>query len=211
MPNPISQVCRDANIFLANAGMPVLSERPALAVLAMDAIATWSNVENFLLNIYIALAGGNKSDAATMFLAIEGDGPRTAAITALADRNLDALRREMLRAIVRTAVTYSKDRHKLAHWVWGLSPNLPDALLLANPRVLASLDVQDRDAFTNNVFVYRQADFERITANNTRLCGLGALFRLVLQGDFDESHPLYAQLSREPEIAEVISRRAQQD
>src|SRR2546422_785302 len=53
MPNPLSRVKPDASVWLGNAGHRALATRPHLAILAMEAIGSSSNVENFLLKLFI--------------------------------------------------------------------------------------------------------------------------------------------------------------
>jgi hypothetical protein len=79
MPNPISAVNANANIILGNAGDRLLARHPDLAVKALEAIASWANVEGFMLKLFIKLLGGNDSIAASIFLALEGQSAKTAA------------------------------------------------------------------------------------------------------------------------------------
>ena len=93
-----------------------------------------------MLRLYITLAGGASADAATVFLTIESDGARKSAITALADRRLDEEQKRLFWAILKIMGQRARYRHKLAHWVWGFSKMLPDALLLADrPRFWARI------------------------------------------------------------------------
>ncbi|AXW64707.1 hypothetical protein CJO94_24440 (plasmid) [Ralstonia solanacearum] len=62
MPQPLSRVTPEAGIVvIGNAGDRVLARHPDLAVLAIEAIASWSNVESFMLGLFVELFGGHVS------------------------------------------------------------------------------------------------------------------------------------------------------
>ena len=54
MPQPLSKVISNASIFIGNAGDRPLARHPKLAILAMEAIASWSNVESFMLSLFMS-------------------------------------------------------------------------------------------------------------------------------------------------------------
>src|SRR5450755_471953 len=58
MPQPLSRVRADAGMYIGNIPDDTLSKRPQLAVLAMRAINSWSNVEAFLLRLFVSILGG---------------------------------------------------------------------------------------------------------------------------------------------------------
>ncbi len=206
MPQPLSRINPNAGVVIGNAGDRPLSRHPELAVLALEAIASWSNVEAFMLRLFIQLLGGNESLAASVYLALEGQSAKTATIRAAAEKALEArpAERGVLEAVLGIAKSNERDRNKLAHWTWGDSPAIPDAVLLVDPRAtLAELD-------RSEVFVYRAQNFQSITRANDRLCGFGLQLKFVLAGHVaDRDGRLLARLSAEPEIAERIERQAQ--
>ena len=106
----------------------------------------------------------------------------------------------------------AKARDKLAHWVWGASRQLPDALLLANPKALASLDPKSEtytDDLAKEVWIYGASDFAEIIEGNNQLAEFGARFRHIIN-----RHPanrrdiLYLGLCAEPVLADILNRRA---
>ena len=57
--------------------------------------------------------------------------------------------------------TNEKSRNKLAHWTWGDSPDIPDAVFLINPK--SSIGDLDK----SEIYVYKEQDFVSIIeANN---------------------------------------------
>lgn len=202
MPQPLSRVAPNANAEIGNVGMRSIRSRPALALLAIEVISTWSHVENFMLRLYLDMAGGHETDAAAVYLAMDTANAKTKVVTTLAERRLSPDNQKLLRAILRLVKSYQLDRDKLAHWIWGTSPDLPDAVLLFDPRHVA----MTRD----KIFVYRENDFEASRQKFERLAHLGSLFRFVI-GDHPANREgrLYAQLCAEPEIAGILNRLAE--
>ena len=133
-----TRVLPNASVIIGNAGDRPLARHPELAVLALEAIASWSNVEGFLLRLFMQLLGGNESLAASVYLTLEGQSAKTNAIRVASANVLRDRPRELalLEAILAIAKTNEKDRNKLAHWTWGESPDLPDAVLLVDPHAM---------------------------------------------------------------------------
>ena len=76
MPQPLSKVCENASIIFGNAGDRPLLRHPQLGALAMEAIASYSNVENFMLHLFVVLLGGNNALAMGIYLALDTKGPK---------------------------------------------------------------------------------------------------------------------------------------
>lgn len=218
MPNPLSKVLPHAPLFLANVGDYPLKHNEHLARLAMEGIASWANVESIMLRLYLILAGGPEAQAAAVFLSIESDGARKSAIAALADLALDDEQKKLFRAMLKVIERRSKARHKLAHWIWGFSPALPDALLLADPRMRNTSPALTRpidsseafDAYAkaiyDHVYVYTEQDFLKIVRDNDKAAGMAHSFTWIIEG-----HPMNAngrlsrEIAEEPEIAEILN------
>lgn len=207
MPNPLSRVAPRASIIYGNIGDNPLAHNPELAFLAMQAIATWSDVEQFMLRLYVTLAGGAKSDAAALFLALESDGPKNQAINTLAERKLDKQNQAVLATIQKLASTQYKKRNALAHQTWGWSPNLTDALLLVDPRVTVVWDFHDNDKeIRDHVMVYKKPELLSIIKDNQRVAGMGMMFTTIISPSQNPRilETLSQKLYSEPEIAEKL-------
>lgn len=202
MPQPLSRVQPSATIIFGNAGDRPLARHPELAVLAIEAIASWSNVESFMLSLFIQLMGGNDSMAASVYLALEAQSAKNAVINTASQIALQGRDQELsvLRAILRITKTNEKERNKLAHWTWGDSPDVPDALLLVNPRTAI------RELDRSDIYVYKAPDFQTIIQANDRLCGYGMKFNFILQGHVaNRDGRLLAELFSEPEIQHKLA------
>jgi hypothetical protein len=140
-----------------------MRRHPHLAILVSESIASWTNVESFMLQLFVELMGGHADKAATVFLALETQSAKTQAINAIIP-SLPEEQSNVLRAILAIAKTNQKSRDKLAHWIWGYCTSLPTALLLLNPKVAVRDDLDLSD-----VYVYFERDFvDIIQANNRR-------------------------------------------
>jgi hypothetical protein len=209
MPQPLSRVQPDASIILGNAGHRPLAERPTLGILAMEAINSWSNVELFLLNLYMRLCGGDTALAAKIYLSLEIQTAKTAVIRAAVTSLPEQKIQDLIMAVIRIADTNRRHRDKLAHHIWGISPHskLLDALLLADPKALIKDDI-DR----SQVFVYRENDFINIIEANDRLCGYGLSISFILDGHTANANGrLFDELCNEHEIQEKLNPPASKD
>lgn len=189
MPNPLSRIPGSwGHIELGEVGTGTLSSRPALALAAMECIATWSHVENFMFDFYADLAGGVKTDAAAIYFALTGAAPKREVVATLAKRKLDPSRLELFGALTRLTKAGQKERDRLAHWIWGTASGLPDALLLADPR--------DEAHSSETILVYTQRDFDTIRRQFERLAKLYFNFRFVARA-MDQSQEIFDALSAE--------------
>lgn len=195
-----------ASVIVGNVPHRTLSERPALAVLVSEAIASWANVETFLLELFVEMLGGNASMAARIYLKLEIRSAKTAAITEAIDSIADPKLARRARAIVQISKSRQKERDKLAHHQWGISlhPALNDALLLVDPKTIVGGNLDPAD-----VYVYRASDLQNIIDANDRLCGYGQTLLFILR-----DHPanrggqLYEKLCNESEIRDRLDRLA---
>ncbi|MCA3272752.1 MAG: hypothetical protein ING24_03395 [Roseomonas sp.] len=202
MPQPLSRVMPSAIVIMCNAGDRPLNHNPELGLLAMEAIISWSNVERFMLNMYLKLMGGSQDLAAVSFLAQTTQNAKEASINAVAKHVLDEKYFELLRAILTASKPGQLGRDKLAHWTWGYSPNIPDGFLLADPRNTHT------DFDRNLIFVYKKQDFIDIIKLNDELCGFGLRFRGILTGHIaNKEDKLYHELCSEPLLRDKLPRR----
>ena len=202
MPQPLSRVMPNASVMIGNAGDRPLLRHPQLAALAIEAIASWSNVENFMLKMFTELFGGHESLATDIYLSLENQSAKTASINAAANNVLKEKPEELavLKAIISISKTNEKSRNKLAHWTWGDSPNIPDGVLLINPK--SSIGNLNK----SEMYLYKENDFTSIIEANDKLCGFGLRFNFILKGHVaNRDGNLLKELQEEPEIKERLS------
>jgi hypothetical protein len=111
-----------------------ISLRPQVAIKIAECIAAWTEIET-LLGLFLSfLLHATPKAALAMYAGVENRAAQlrmleTAASAELPQDHYDVIA-TLFTAYVRPAM---KERDKLAHWCWGHSPDLPDALLLTEP------------------------------------------------------------------------------
>lgn len=184
MPRLLYDVDPNAGVFFNNVGVYPMRERPHVAAAAMEVIASWSTVESFMLGVYLHFAGGSRSVGADIFLALRSVSAQRAVLKRIT-KSLSEEEQKIFKAILRLVEKRVEPRNLVAHGVWGFSPSLPDALLVADARDLADMDAARDDArkfIARNTYVYTLNDLRAITRDNEELAGFGFKFKWILEG-----------------------------
>jgi len=111
--------------FAANA----LAERPQLAALVGECIAFWSQVEAHIAILLSAIMKAETAITATVFLSIRNSRAQREALTAAAEIGLSGRELEMFRAIAIVYQSLDNQRADLAHGIFAVSEDLPEAVL----------------------------------------------------------------------------------
>jgi hypothetical protein len=136
MPKPLSQVKHSGTIYIGNNKDHPSKHRPELALLAMKVISAWSIMESFLSGVFVQMLGANPAPAVAMFNALTSTAAQNASLRAIAQTSLSKRNQELFEAIQIAVSKLAKHRNIIAHWVWGHTSSLPDAVLLCNPAAL---------------------------------------------------------------------------
>jgi hypothetical protein len=207
MPQPFLRVAPPgSNIVLHSAEESIFPKTPELSLLALSAISSWSKVELSLLRVFVQLMGGAESLSAAIYVSLETQSAKNAAINAAAQHALKERQEEhqLLRAVLSISKTNQKFRDKLAHWVWGYSQGVPDVLLLADPRGNYG-GVHKKD-----VLVFKAIDFEQAILANQRLetyCWQ-LDFVIAVQTSTPKRNSIFNRLATAPEVADAMRRLA---
>ena len=207
---PLSRVNRGANIIMGNAGIrpTPLEARPEIGLLAMEVISSFSTVELFMLKTYMALAGGPKTVAARMYAALETKSAKTQALRAVAEV-LPEDSKSTLQALLSWVKSNQSIRDKIAHGIWGYSPQIEDGLLLCNSRSLA-LNPENIDL--EQIFVYKVIDFVNATKSNVDLAATGGMFGRIAEDSLSRiSKEMYKIIRADPIIAEKLRRQQEKN
>jgi hypothetical protein len=149
--------------------------------------------------------GGSQHVAARMFLALNTRAPKNAAITAVAKTTLSSWQFEIFEVIANSSKSAQRKRDKLAHWVWGYSNDLPDALLLIDPQHLPldhhpfglGYQLDNLATRASEILVYDEGDFRTIAADLKELARAAEMFRLSLARPYQWSATqLFSELNR---------------
>lgn len=134
MPQPLSSLGNKISYSIGNNTDSPSTHRPQLALAAMNVLAEWSILESFLLGLFTQMLGENPRPAAAIYGALTSDTSKRAALRAVAKVALrNQQEKDVFEAILDLYKTCAKHRNKIAHWIWGWSKELPDAVLLMDP------------------------------------------------------------------------------
>lgn len=137
MPQPLNRVVPNAHAFL-NAN--VLSDKPDLAILVAKIFATWAWIEHELSLLLIRILGADADAALAMFSVLTSQSLQMMALEKAAKAALPTDDHNIFLAALAVTNSAQAPRNHLAHWVWGGCEQLPDALVLANPKILKNQD-----------------------------------------------------------------------
>lgn len=160
MPQPLSRVKPGATV---RQRPSILDHLPAkYAQLVAAIFSHWSLVEYRLSVLLVRILGADAEPALAIFATLEAQHLRFRAIEAAAKAALEEKEYDVFKATMTVANSVQTPRNQLAHWVWAHSPELPDALLLAEPK-----SAKDRDREFTRALESGETDSEKISALNT--------------------------------------------
>ncbi len=200
-----------------------MAKRPKLAMMIAHCIAQWSEIEIHLGALLALILHANEKAAVAMYAGVENRAAQLRLIDAAAEASLPTEYYNaisvLLTAIVRPA---TKERDRLAHWTWGYSDELPEALLIAEPEhtlrsLMEALKTQQKspgkDVPVNfdKIHVVRQGDLIRTLK---RFWSAKDHVRLAMGAVWEPNTPqlraeLLQRLSSVPEIQAGLIRQAE--
>jgi hypothetical protein len=97
-------------------------------------ISIWSSIEGLTASIVLWALGADVKVAAAMYSAITSAPASNAALKTAVRLGLKPKYAELFNAIWTISGELGEHRHRLAHWYVGYSSDIPNALLLLNPK-----------------------------------------------------------------------------
>lgn len=210
---PLSRVMPNANVTFGE--NDTMQQRPELAVFVAECITQFANLES-LLGLSLALIlDANQKAVLAMYSAFDSRASQMKLLKAATESELEKLHSDIFDAIITHFVRpVMRDRDKFAHWVWGYSTDLPDALLLMEPRERTPLHAEAINPTSpiawdySKIFVIRKDDlaralgrfhtaieiYKRFTATNWKF------HTTEIRAEWID------ELSNEPQIREVLDR-----
>jgi hypothetical protein len=138
VPKTLSEVKPTASVDLSPRA---LDGKPTLSEIVCRVIALSSDIDLQTRMLIVRVLGVQAEAAIAIFDTIGADHWREKALRAATKAQFpDAV--PVLDVVLRMALAAQQERHKLAHWIWAKSPELPDALLLADPTHLRKRDIE---------------------------------------------------------------------
>ncbi|HXZ00542.1 MAG TPA: hypothetical protein VEI03_11115 [Stellaceae bacterium] len=220
-PQPLSSKRRSAKISLDPAA---LSRHPQLAACIATIVAYWSRIEATLGSMLGAMLGGEARPSIAMYQAILNTQTQMAVLEAAAKVALSPNNLRVLNALIWLCKRAGAHRHKVAHWLWGDSQDLPNRLILVDPDAIREHDKAMSDvaaAFArgevpvalpkidlNLAFVWEEKDFTEAIQELLTVYHLALRFSaLLLDGGKTENPSIAAQrmqLLASPQIQEAL-------
>ena len=109
-------------------------KRPYVQARIARVIAIWAGIESLTVNVLLNALGGDIRIASEMFLSVTSGAASRAALKTAIRLGLPPDRAAIFNAIWTISGELVDDRHKLAHWIVGYSKDIPNALLLLDPK-----------------------------------------------------------------------------
>src|SRR5262249_28344491 len=182
MPQPLNRVITNGE-FSAIGIRPnesgILDDKPELAKLVASIFGLWASIEHSLSLLLVSVLGADVEPAIAMFATLTAQRQQMGALEAAAKAALSPNDFDVFRAAISMTGRVQTPRNHLAHWIWGTCKQIPDALLLAEPKaqkdrerelILAleqagGLEVKEIINLERynpaTVLVYRRGDLER--------------------------------------------------
>lgn len=186
MPQPLSRVCPNASYTIDITENNSLASRPEHALLIAQCIGAISEADHICGLILACMLGADAHVALAMYDSPNSASMKRGLLNAAADVSLDAQDREILCALSRETKASFNERNDFAHSRWGISDELPDAILMVPARgytdyvdnkssshAFALASLVDR----NRVMVYRKNDLENSLKAAQRTAKLYGMFR----------------------------------
>ena len=175
---PLSRVKPDAQSMWGSSN--TMSFRPKIAIKVAECIAEWTEIETGMA-MFLGFLLHTKADTAiSMLISLENRAAQLRMIDAAAKAELKPDHYDIISMLTVVHIKPAmRDRDKLAHWCWGYSPELDDALLLRSPddKILHSYRANElgiaagttASIRTNysKVFVVREDDLTRMLGRFT--------------------------------------------
>lgn len=149
MPKPLAEF--EANYSFGSLPGDIIEKRPEACLQAAGVLAAWATLDSALLSLFVSLFDEPKT-AAAVYTGLSSHAQQKA-LKAAAKTKMSEAEFSVLRAILRSQDELSSTRNKLAHWPWGYSGQIDDALLLVDPTMLAEYNVAEvlfRDDLRND-------------------------------------------------------------
>jgi hypothetical protein len=96
----------------------------------------WSEIELELGALMVAFLGASAIPTVAIYTDLLAFRTREQALRSAAQKTLSPDHLDIFEAVISIVKSVAKQRDRLAHWLWRISDDLPDAILLIDPRIL---------------------------------------------------------------------------
>jgi hypothetical protein len=169
----------DVGLELCNSGRYPLEARPQFLVLAMRIISASSILDLYVSRCLAKIVGAHADVATSMYNALGSTATQHAALRAAGKAVLDEEELAMFESLISTHYKVVKNRHKVAHHLWGLSSAAPDGIILLDPRRYESITKDPENIKYEEISVYDENDFKDWLSGIEQLATLFARFESI--------------------------------
>ena len=184
----------------------------------MQCIANWSWADHVFGSLFVNLLGSNLPIGAALYNEMASDLAKNRALRSVALAALKEDEYRLLEAILKLKESYQRTRDKLAHWYWGICKEIPDGLVLVDPRYLNQyraglLDLHDKGKLhgaeidREKLYVVRPKDLQADAHDFAEFAKLVFSFaNLVAERNREKRAQRYRALSNDARIQEALAR-----
>lgn len=212
-------------------GQDSLSERPKLSPYIATVITTWSYCDAAYVSMLTHFLNADFRVVHEMLYALHSPDARRQVIQAAAEEALNENEEDLriFNAVKKCTTASRTKRNDFAHKLWGVSPELPDALLLCGPKITTEYDIYVKIAlsgdpvktnkeirrFINNfdqIYVYRENDLIREANNAANSCKtINTLLEYLSLPDIEERDQARIELLGDPQIQDCFASLSQKN
>jgi hypothetical protein len=226
MPQPLNRVVRNAT-FRHNPF--VLDTKPIMAQLVARIFAHWGLIEYRLSLLLVRVLGADATPSLAMFSTLIAQHLQLRALEAAAQAALSTEEFRVFKAALAVAERVQTPRNELAHGIWGGCHELPDALLVADPKASKEQDKEftlllersDKEGLDiaeavklnsydpSKVNVYNEADLQRAERDLSGASDIVFLTVIYLDGMFRGRRrgPARSRMSRDQVFHQLYGQR----
>lgn len=192
----------------------------------MQVISEWSIMESFFSSTVMAMLRSDSGPAASIFTSLSSETAKLDAIRAIAGETLTEEERLLIEFLLKLRKTAARDRNRIAHWVWGYSTCISDALLLGDPvafalynaemnRYVASIGKGEWRAPPqfplDKILVYKASDFESAKQAILKAARFAMQINILIGLRETDLYDIELnKLRAEPQVQEFLSRPSNQ-
>lgn len=199
-----------------------LKDRPELLQIVGRCLTLWPYVEFLEAMLLSLLLKADTEGGAAVFLAIRRGNVQRNVLKAAAEATLTGDSLEVMQALFAAIQSVETERNDLAHCLWGISDQVPDAVLWVDPKNHAQygatflrkggsdFTVEERHTFSGFISVYKKPDLEAVLNAVEKLHTdiLGAISLLKNAGT-PKGDAAYHRLCSSPRIRQALDQARQ--
>lgn len=222
MPQPFPRHLKNPNFEIGQAA----TKRPLLCASGMHVIAQHSQLDAFLGVMFTRFLGADPKPSLAILRTLQKSHLKREALLSVAREVLNEELLDLLTAVLAICEPVEKERNKLAHWLWGIENQIPDKVILIDPKDFDrintaiieiklgdGLKIEDAERLQELIrksgLLYGQEDFARLSTASSRAFFLVTTLHILLQqGSADpEGAKALKMLMEAPEILDRLQRR----